>query len=169
MSIVDAILGGVYGYGSYEEVFGRCSFCGASSRAVPRDDGSWGPMHRPYCQTLRETKETPPVANPNPTPIEAIPGPNGCPAAHLLASEREAFGKASKEQVDALWRISEIIQERITDDDLSHEPEDLEFYRRIMAVCAWALGNTRQLKHPDDVAVLATSTGAVPPSPGKPS
>jgi hypothetical protein len=108
------------------------------------------------------------VSNP-PIPLEALPGPNGCPAATLLASDREAFAKASKDQVDALWRITEIIGERITDDDLTHEAEDLEFYRRVMAICAWALGNTRQLKNPDDVAALAPSTAAAPPSRGRSS
>lgn len=167
MSLLDSILGA--GGLNDHQVYGCCSLCGASSRAVRRADGSWGPVHRAHCQTLRETTpETFPVINP-PTPIESIPGPNGCPAAHLLVSDREAFAKASKDQVDAIWRISEVIQERITDDDLTHDAEDLEFYRRIMAICAWALGNTRQLKNPDDVAALSPSIAAARPSPGKPS
>ena len=141
-------------YDGRNSIHGICSFCGATSR------------HHPHCQTLN--LETIPVINP-PTPIESIPGPNGCPAAHLLVSDREAFAKASKDQVDAIWRISEVIQERITDDDLTHDAEDLEFYRRIMAICAWALGNARQLKNPDDVAALSPSIAATLPSPGKPS
>jgi len=148
------------------EFYGCCSFCGALSRAERLPDGSYGVRHRSHCQFIRKIEESFPM--PSPIPLESIPGPNGCPAAHLLASEREAFAKAAKDQVAALWRISEIIQERLTDTDLSHEPEDLEFYGRVLGVCAWALGNHKQLKHPGDVAVLVEPSEA-PSSPGKPS
>lgn len=168
MSLLDSILGaaGICG----PQIYGRCIQCGASSRALPRDDGSWGPVHYSHCQFIRKLEESRPMSmDHHLPPLESIPGPNGCPAAHLLTSEREAFGKASKEQIAALWRISELVQEHMTDIDIEHYELDLVLYRRLVAICAWALGNTRQLKDPADVAVLVEPSSEAPPSRGTPS
>lgn len=110
------------------------------------------------------------------TPQDAIPGPNGCPAIHILAAERKAFQESVKDPVNALWLILELVSDAITKD--SNEEPCWDLLVRIQNAAYWALGNKRAVKDEDDLKALTEASGAsgetaspaqpsAPASPGK--
>lgn len=110
------------------------------------------------------------------TPQDAMPGPNGCPAIHILASERRAFAESVKDPVNALWRILELSSQAVVADAAGDSVADLLL--RIQNVSYWALGNKRAVKDKSDLEALAElsdasgetaspALGATPASPGK--